>query len=68
MYKYEQQILRSQNVTDANQIAWLLKTITFIDLTTLGGDDTPDKVSKLSRKVVILLSFVTVIKLKFAGM
>jgi len=32
------------------QAAWLLKAITFIDLTTLAGDDTPGKVKRLCQK------------------
>ncbi|MEW6982990.1 deoxyribose-phosphate aldolase [Colwelliaceae bacterium 6471] len=32
------------------QAAWLLKAITFIDLTTLSGDDTPGKVRRLCQK------------------
>src|ERR1700693_1463935 len=32
------------------QIAWLLRAITCIDLTTLGGDDTPSNVRRLCAK------------------
>lgn len=34
------------------QAAWLLKAITFIDLTTLSGDDTPGNVSRLCAKAL----------------
>lgn len=39
-----------RSVKKTNQIAWLLKAITFIDLTTLGGDDTPGNVRRLCAK------------------
>ena len=32
------------------QIAWMLKAISCIDLTTLSGDDTPDRVRRLCAK------------------
>ena len=32
------------------QVAWLVKAITCIDLTTLSGDDTPDRVARLCAK------------------
>jgi len=31
--------------TPEQEIAWLLKAVTFIDLTTLGGDDTRKKLT-----------------------
>ena len=34
------------------QVAWLLKAITLIDLTTLSGDDTFGKVDKLCQKAL----------------
>lgn len=34
-----------------NKIAWLLKAITFTDLTTLSGDDTSGHVEELCKKV-----------------
>ncbi|MFT5757823.1 MAG: deoxyribose-phosphate aldolase [Alteromonadaceae bacterium] len=37
-------------VKKEHQAAWLLKAITFIDLTTLAGDDTPGKVRRLCQK------------------
>jgi len=37
-------------VKKQHQAAWLLKAITFIDLTTLAGDDTPGKVKRLCQK------------------
>ncbi len=36
-----------RSVADQHRIAWLLRAITCIDLTTLGGDDTPDHVRRL---------------------
>lgn len=39
-----------RTVKKAHQAAWLLKAITLIDLTTLGGDDTPGNVERLCAK------------------
>jgi deoxyribose-phosphate aldolase len=39
-----------RTVKKAHQAAWLLKAISFIDLTTLAGDDTPGKVRRLCQK------------------
>ena len=39
------------------QAAWLLKAISVIDLTTLGGDDTPGRVERLCRKALQPLRF-----------
>lgn len=39
-----------RSVKKENQVAWLLKAITCIDLTTLSGDDTPGTVKRLARK------------------
>ena len=39
------------------QAAWLLKAISVIDLTTLGGDDTPSRVERLCRKALQPLRF-----------
>jgi len=39
-----------RTVKKEHQAAWLLKAITFIDLTTLAGDDTPGKVRRLCQK------------------
>lgn len=33
--------------------AWLVKAIGFLDLTTLGGDDTPSKIETLCAKVIL---------------
>lgn len=43
-------IAKRRTVKKAYQAAWLLKAITFIDLTTLSGDDTPGKVRRLCQK------------------
>jgi deoxyribose-phosphate aldolase len=39
-----------RSVKKANQAAWYLKAVTCIDLTTLSGDDTPDRVRRLCAK------------------
>ncbi len=39
-----------RSVKNANQAAWLLKAVSCIDLTTLSGDDTPDRVRRLCAK------------------
>ncbi len=39
-----------RTVKQAWQAAWLLKAVTLMDLTTLGGDDTPGKVQRLCAK------------------
>ncbi len=41
---------KRRSVKKHHQAAWLLKAITFIDLTTLAGDDTPGKVKRLCQK------------------
>jgi len=41
---------KRRSVKKQHQAAWLLKAITFIDLTTLAGDDTPGKVKRLCQK------------------
>ena len=43
-------IAKRRTVKKQHQAAWLLKAITFIDLTTLAGDDTPGKVRRLCQK------------------
>lgn len=43
-------IASRRTVKKQHQAAWLLKAITFIDLTTLAGDDTPGKVHRLCQK------------------
>ncbi len=39
-----------RSVKKAWQAAWLLRAVTMIDLTTLGGDDTPGRVARLAAK------------------
>jgi len=41
---------KRRTVKKEYQAAWLLKAISFIDLTTLSGDDTPGKVRRLCQK------------------
>jgi deoxyribose-phosphate aldolase len=43
-------LAKRRSVKKQHQAAWLLKAITFIDLTTLAGDDTPGKVKRLCQK------------------
>lgn len=52
-------VYQASILNDRNKIAWLLKSVTFIDLTTLGGDDTASNVKALCSKAVnpINLSF-----------
>jgi len=47
------------------QVAWLLKAITLIDLTTLSGDDTFGKVDKLCQKALNPISEIILNKMKF---
>ena len=39
-----------RSVKKAHQAAWLLRAVTCIDLTTLSGDDTADRVHRLCAK------------------
>lgn len=41
----------ASTLTGENRIGWLLKGITFIDLTTLSGDDTSNNVENLCKRV-----------------
>ena len=50
------------------QAAWLLKAISLIDLTTLSGDDTPDRVKRLCAKARQPVSSATLDKLGLAGL
>ena len=43
-------LIKRRSVKKEYQVAWLLKAITLIDLTTLSGDDTIGKVEKLCIK------------------
>ena len=43
-------LLSRRSVKKAHQAAWLLKALTCIDLTTLAGDDTEQRVRRLARK------------------
>ncbi len=43
-------LIRRRSVKKQWQIAWLLKAISMIDLTTLAGDDTPGRVRRLCAK------------------
>ncbi len=39
-----------RTVKKVHQVAWLLRAVTLLDLTTLGGDDTPSNVRRLCEK------------------
>jgi deoxyribose-phosphate aldolase len=41
-----------RTVKKNNQAAWLLRAITLMDLTTLSGDDTPERVKRLCAKAI----------------
>ena len=43
-------LLSRRSVKKAHQAAWMLKALTCIDLTTLAGDDTEQRVRRLARK------------------
>lgn len=43
--------LAAKELKNEYRAAWILKAITLIDLTTLGGDDTESNVSRLCFKV-----------------
>ena len=43
-------IIKRRSVKKKKQVEWLLKTIEFMDLTTLAGDDTPGRVMMLCHK------------------
>ncbi|MCB9991654.1 MAG: deoxyribose-phosphate aldolase [Rhodospirillales bacterium] len=51
-----------------HQVAWLLKAMTMIDLTTLSGDDTPGNVKKLCAEALQPLPAKTLRQLKNAGL
>ena len=45
-------LVKRRTVKKEFQVAWLLKAITLIDLTTLSGDDTFGKVERLCQKAL----------------
>ena len=45
-------IIKRRSVKKKSQVEWLLNTIEFMDLTTLAGDDTPGRVSRLCHKAL----------------
>ena len=51
---------KRRTVKKEYQVAWLLKSITLLDLTTLSGDDTFGKVEKLCQKALNPISSNTV--------
>ncbi|EFN89199.1 deoxyribose-phosphate aldolase [Harpegnathos saltator] len=49
---------KASTLTGNNKVAWLLKAITFIDLTTLNSDDTSSNVEELCRKAARPIAFL----------
>ena len=47
-------LTKRRTVKKEFQVAWLLKAITLIDLTTLSGDDTFGKVERLCNKIIMM--------------
>lgn len=45
-------LVKRRAVKKEQQVAWMLRAISCIDLTTLSGDDTPSKVRRLCRKAL----------------
>lgn len=50
--EYAQKLTKFELLKGDYRAGWLLKAITCIDLTTLGGDDTPSNVSRLCHKAL----------------
>lgn len=61
-------LVNRRSVKKEFQAAWLIKAITCIDLTTLGGDDTPGRVERLCRKALHPLRADLVDALGVAGL
>ena len=59
-------LVKRRTVKKEYQVAWLLKSITLLDLTTLSGDDTFGKVAKLCQKALqpISLNILNSLELK----
>ncbi len=47
-----QTVTKRRSIKGDNQAAWLLKSISLMDLTTLSSDDTPDRVRRLCAKAI----------------
>lgn len=47
-----QTLTKRRSIKAENQAAWLLKSISLMDLTTLSSDDTPDRVKRLCAKAL----------------
>jgi len=58
-------LTKRRTVKKEYQVAWLLKSITLLDLTTLSGDDTFGKVEKLCQKALNPISSNILNELKF---
>ena len=59
-------LVKRRTVKKEYQVAWLLKSITLLDLTTLSGDDTFGKIDRLCEKAInpISNSIITKLNLK----
>lgn len=44
-------IQKASLINGCNRVAWLIRAVTCLDLTTLGGDDTLSSIEKLCKKV-----------------
>ena len=60
-------LVKRRSVKKDYQAAWLLKTITLIDLTTLSGDDTFGKVDRLCHKALNPIAASIIESLKISG-
>ena len=54
-----------RELKDENRAAWLLRAITCIDLTTLGGDDTESNVTRLCFKVIFVQLLINITDTSF---
>ena len=59
-------LTKRRTVKKEFQVAWLLKAITMVDLTTLSGDDTFGKVEKLCQKALSPVSDIILNKLELS--
>ena len=57
-------LVKRRTVKNEYQVAWLLKAVTLLDLTTLSGDDTFGKVDRLCQKAINPISETIVESLK----
>lgn len=50
--EYAGKLIKSRPLIGDHKLAWLIKAVTCIDLTTLAGDDTNSNVTRLCFKVI----------------